>query len=204
MDFLLEAIIPIILACIIVAPFYFMFGENSKPAVDTPKPVEYGKADMSDMKLLKGGQFYFCEGKMIGVSPRKGYSCFWIKGMRHRFLSLQNIGRFEGFANAEEDNEFDRYAIAIWREDFTHVGYLPARNRKLYNYIKTNGGYVHCIGYIATYVNGAFYGEVAVETDCSAVKNRNKEYHTEKYYEYKEGYLKEFLDSVQLYAHVPD
>lgn len=165
--------------------------------MEKDKYIIEGRANMDEVDYLEEGQAYFCMGFGIGVSPRKGYSCFPIKGMKYRLLDIYDVGRFEGMAELEEDNEKDPYAIAIYREDHTHLGYLPARNRTLYKYIKSCGGYVHCIGYVATTQSGIFYGEVAVETDHTLVRHRNKEYATDKYYDYEEGDLKNFLDCMQ-------
>lgn len=158
---------------------------------------DLNRADMTDKPLLQDGQEYFCGIKCIGCSKRKGYTTREIKGMGYRDLSLHDIGRFEGYAEAEVGNKYDPYAIAIYREDYTHVGYLPAGDFELHDYITDQGGYVHCIGYIACYNNGVFYGEVSVESDKDLVRVRNKLYDTEKFYVYSEGELLRFLEEQQ-------
>lgn len=151
----------------------------------------------SDLSCLKSGQEYYFGTKTISVSQRNGYTEYPIVGIRFRGLSLTDIGRFEGYARAEADNKYDDYAISVFREDHTNLGYIPAGNIQLHSYILNNGGYVHCLGYIATRNRKSFYGGVAIESNKHLVSIRNKVYDTVKYYDFKAGELKAFLAEKQ-------
>jgi hypothetical protein len=150
-----------------------------------------------DLSILQPGQDYYYGSKVISASRRNGYSQFPIKGLNYRDLSIKDIGRFEGYAKADLNNEHDAYAIAIYRENHLHLGYLPAGNNDLYNYIINNGGYVHCLGYIAAHKNLSFYGTVSVESNKDLVHRRNYTYETTKFYDYKNGALYKFLETAQ-------
>lgn len=151
----------------------------------------------SCLSCLKLGQEYYFGTKTISVSRRNGYTEYPIVGIRFRGLYLTDIGRFEGYAKAETNNKYDDYAISVFREDHTQLGYIPAGNIKLHNYILSNGGYVHCLGYIAARSHKSFYGGVAIESNKFIISNRNKEYDTVKYYNCKADELKEFLAEKQ-------
>ncbi len=162
--------------------------------------IDFDDNDLDDTAMLQCGQEKFIGCTTCSIRRRSGYELYPIKGMYYRSLSIYDVGRFEGYAQAETNNEYDKYAIAICREDATLIGYLPAKNKDLHKYIIANGGYVHCIGYVVSSLSGkSFHGEVIVESDKTLVKNRNRVYSTdEKYYIYEEGELKSFLDAIQL------
>lgn len=86
----------------------------------------------SDLSCLKLGQEYCFGTKTISVSRRNGYTEYPIAGIRFRGLSLTDIGRFEGYARAETDNEYDDYAVSVFREDYTRLGYIPL---EIFSYI---------------------------------------------------------------------
>lgn len=143
------------------------------------------------------GQEYYRGYKTIGLTPRKGYGKFPIKGLYYRGLRDSDIGKFDGYAVAETDNKVDPFAVAIYREDDLHLGYIPAGNYALSEYIRQNNGIVHCYGYVAVDYGNRFYGEVCVETDKSKVQSRNKPYDTDDKYYTCTGGLKYFLNAAQ-------
>ena len=174
------------------------YAPKYEPSKTTFEPTE------SVNIYLQDGQEYYVGLKTIGLTARAGYEKMDMVGMQYRAIDENDLGKFEGYAEAEENNPDDPYAIAIYREDHTHVGFLKRDNYSLYNYIEDQGGMVHCYGYIACYgldENGTptkYYAEVCVETDVDEVKKRNKPYNTDdKFYDYEEGELKDLLDESQ-------
>lgn len=178
-----------------------------------PLPIEKPKYEPSKTTFeptksiniyLQDGQDYYVGWKTIGLSARAGYEKMDMVGMQYRAIDENDLGKFEGYAEAEDNNQEDPYAIAIYREDHTKVGFLKRGNYPLHDYIEDQGGIVHCYGYIACYGldgNGTptkYYAEVCVETDVNEVKKRNKPYNTnDKFYNYEEGELKALLDESQ-------
>lgn len=160
--------------------------------LDPPYPVQQKQA-------------YYVGKKLIGLSPRKGYSRGWLVGMSYRGLQLTDIGKFEGYAEAQQDNPHDPHAIAIYREDHTHVGYLMRGQHDVWEHIQQQGGYVHVYGYIACKGILAqdekpvgWYAEVCVEVDPLQVVDRNAPYKTtDKFYTYTSGWLQNFLSEKQ-------
>ena len=86
------------------------------------------------------------------------------------------VGKFNGYAIAQIDNEHDQYAIAIYNDNEQHLGFLPRGNDSLHSYILNDGGKVHAYGYIGCRNDGEMYGEACVETDKNLVTKRNKSY----------------------------
>lgn len=160
--------------------------------LDPPYPVQQKQA-------------YYVGKKLIGLSPRKGYSRGWLVGMSYRGLLLTDIGKFEGYAEAQPNNPHDPHAIAIYREDHTHVGYLMRGQQEVWEHIRQQGGYVHVYGYIACKGILAqdekpvgWYAEVCVEVDPLQVVKRNDPYKTtDKFYPYTPGWLQTFLSEKQ-------
>ncbi len=152
---------------------------------------------MTSGELLQKGQESYVGKQSVRLVDRQGYSCLRIMGLQHYYARISQIGRFEGYARAEINNEYDAYAIAIYREDNLQMGYLPAGNSVLHGYILQQGGCVHCEGYIATYKTGRLFGAVAVESNKELVEKRNQSSVNDKYYTYEDGWLKSFLDGSQ-------
>lgn len=93
-----------------------------------------------------------------------GYIKVRIKGTSFRNLKFSDIGVFKGKAIAEKNNRYDDYAIAIYNSNNKHIGYAPANNVFLHEYITMKGGCVDAYGYI----NGdgeEFWGDVYIEFD---------------------------------------
>ena len=192
----------------IVALFVWACCTGGDPSpLNTSKNEEIDPYDYSEYppEYMSVEQGYYVGEKCIGLTPRKGYRKFPMVGMKYRDLDFTYLGKFEGYAHSEFCNEADEYAIAIYREDEEHVGYLPRGNKRLHELIDNEGGYVHCYGYIAcrgihrvTDEPAVWYAEVCVESNKYAVSGRNKEYSTpDKFYPFTEGGLKDFLDLKQ-------
>lgn len=111
----------------------------------------------------------------ISLSPRKGYTYFPLVGMFYH-LNENNFGKFNGYAVAETDNQYDDYAVAIYDESGYKIGYLPKGNKKTHSYILSQGGEVHAYGYVQITFNGMFDGAVCVETNENEVTRRNAPY----------------------------
>lgn len=119
---------------------------------------------------------YYVGQKAIGLSARKGYNKFPIAGAYYRNLSISMVGKFNGYAIAQKDNEHDPFAIAVYNDAGVHIGFLPRGNKVLYQYIINEDGKVHAYGYLGW--NNGIYGEVCVETNKELVTKRNKPYQT--------------------------
>lgn len=111
----------------------------------------------------------------ISLSPRKGYTYFSLVGMYY-YLNENNFGKFNGYAVAETNNQYDKYAITIYDESGHKIGHLPKGNKKVHSYIQSQGGQVHAYGYVQIYFNGTFDGAVCVETNVKEVHKRNAPY----------------------------
>lgn len=103
-----------------------------------------------------------------GISVRKGYYYFPLMGINYRGLNILCVGRFNGYAKSQTDNEYDKYAIAIYDDSGTHLGFIPKGNDILHSYILKEGNKVHAYGWI-TWENGYFNGGVVVEYDKNKV-----------------------------------
>lgn len=109
---------------------------------------------------------------------RAGYTMFTIKGLNF-YITKNNYGVFNGYAEALKNNPYDPFAIGIFHENGKQIGHLPKGNKKLYDYIVKEGGRVHAYGYCAKFIEkDKMYGDVCVETDKNKVQNRNKQYQT--------------------------
>lgn len=117
---------------------------------------------------------YYVGQKVIGLSARKGYSKFSIAGAYYRNLSIDMVGKFNGYVIAQIDNEYDPYALSVYNDVGVHLGFLPGGNKVLHQYIVNEEGKVHAYGYLG-WDNG-IYGEVCVETNKNLVTKRNKPY----------------------------
>lgn len=143
---------------------------------DEKEKVKKAHEHISQRNELTESQRYYIGDKCIGLSPRKGYNKFPIAGVYFRNLPITMIGKFNGYAISQNDNEYDEYAIAIYDDKATHLGFLPRGISSLHSYILNEGAMVHAYGYIGCHDDGEMYGEVCVETDKNLVTKRNKPY----------------------------
>lgn len=171
-------IILAIVAYIIIKLISFMNKvDNTTQSPGKEKYVSSNKTYTSKHEIPKGdyGEDYTGR-KAIGLSARKGYEKFQIAGAYYRNLPVEMVGRFNGYAMAETNNEYDPFAIGIYNDAGMHLGFLPRGNEKLHSYILDEGGRVHAYGYLG--YNSGMYGETCVETDKNLVTKRNKPYAT--------------------------
>lgn len=70
-----------------------------------------------------------------------------IAGINHRGLDDNCLGNFEGTLQAETDNPYDKYAIAIYTKN-RHVGYIPCGNQELWERVIKEHKGIPCRGYI--------------------------------------------------------
>lgn len=82
--------------------------------------------------------------------------------MYYRDLSTADVGKFEGFAEAETDNEYDSYAVAIHSNNGIHLGYIPRENILVHQHILENNGTGKAYGYVAFSNHGGYYGEICI------------------------------------------
>jgi hypothetical protein len=141
------------------------------------RKYENGKAYLDGIRAkLSEEKQYFIGQKCIGLTPRNGYNKYPIAGVYYRELPFNSVGYFNGYAKADENNNYDKVAIGIYNEYDIHLGFLPKGNTKLHAYILSEGGKVHAYGYIA--YGGSWYGEVCVETNKDLVSKRNRPFHS--------------------------
>lgn len=77
-----------------------------------------------------------------------GYENLELKGIYYRKLSNRDMGLFYGYAMAESDNQYDKYAVSVYNERGVLVGYAPDGNYSLHEYILKHGGSVRAFGAI--------------------------------------------------------
>ncbi len=122
------------------------------------------------------------DGGGVSLYVRKGYTLFWLVGMYYH-LPPNCYGRFNGYAVAETDNEYDKYAVGVYEEETQNlIGYVPkGLNKTIHKYILQEGGSVHAYGYVQLDENGQYNSEVCIESNKNEVKNRNKPYKVESW-----------------------
>ncbi|MDR1883023.1 MAG: HIRAN domain-containing protein [Prevotella sp.] len=103
--------------------------------------------------------------------PTDGYKRFSIKGISHYGIKDRDLGYFSGYAKAETNNEYDRYAVAIYRNDGKQLGYAPANYMTLHESIIDKGGRVRAWGTIGG-TFGSYYGDVYIEFDPNYFYNK--------------------------------
>lgn len=144
------------------------------------KPLVQFNEHVLDTRGLTEDQKYYIGYKVIGLSARKGYIKTDIVGVYYRHLPLTMLGRFNGYAEAQHNNEYDLYAIAIYNDNGTHLGFLEGGNKRLHSYITNEGSRVHAYGYIGCTHGDSMYGQVCVEVNKELVTKRNKYYGDEQ------------------------
>lgn len=93
----------------------------------------------------------------------EGYYRHDMVGMYYRGITPENFGVYEGYAIAQKNNQYDPYAIAIYRSwDNKHVGYLPAGNAELHRILTYRGGKANAIFRIQG-SRKRCYGDVYIE-----------------------------------------
>lgn len=98
----------------------------------------------------------------IILKYRSYYKEFEMVGMFYRDLMDVDLGLFEGYALAEEDNQMDRYAVSIHSLRSGQVGYIRARHKRVWRIIHQLGGRVPAFGYIIKKKNNRHEARVAI------------------------------------------
>lgn len=109
----------------------------------------------------------------VKVSTSPDYLCK-IAGVQYR-NDAQDIGGFLGYVCSEPTNPHDKNAIAIYRNDGKHVGYIPKDETKDFREWSAKEN-LPCVGFIKDGDEVALYGKVKVidtdadETELEVVK----------------------------------
>ncbi|MDR2919722.1 MAG: HIRAN domain-containing protein [Tannerella sp.] len=77
---------------------------------------------------------------------KEGCKTFRIEGLAYSKIQQHELGRFKGCVVAEDDNPHDIYAISVRKNGGRHIGYIPAGNETLYEYIDKEGGVIPAWG----------------------------------------------------------
>lgn len=98
------------------------------------------------------------------IDAPEGYYYHEMVGMKYH-VSDDDLGVKEAYALAEENNQYDPYAISIHR-DFTNktVGYIPRGNEELHRNIKYRGGKAKAI-YRIQRINQKYYAQVYIKVE---------------------------------------
>lgn len=150
-------IVVVVILIIVVGIVRRNKGQDSELATDYRSNSSDEKREEDSSEILNS------EYDHLVVRP--GYELFKMEDVRHRDLPIELVGNFSGKAVAEMSNKYDPYAIAIYNNEKTCLGYLPKGNEALFNYIKSRGGEVKAYGLLG-YDEGMF-GRVCVETDTA-------------------------------------
>jgi hypothetical protein len=118
------------------------------------------------IELTDSQRRYFCN-KNIDLCERNGYAKYPIAGLHYRELPISIVGKFSGYAIAEKNNEFDKYAVAIYNASGVHLGFIPAKNMIQHRFIIEKGGRVHAYGYIGCNSDRSLYGEICIEFNAN-------------------------------------
>lgn len=108
-----------------------MYSLQPKLRSDTP----------SSQYALYSGECIHAFGKNRTVAhPGPGYCYYELGGMRYQALTGFDIGVHEGYAKAELNNRYDKYAVGVYREgDHKLMGYVRReQNRELYEFMLNN------------------------------------------------------------------
>lgn len=109
----------------------------------------------------------------VKVSTSPDYLCK-IAGVQYR-NDVQDIGGFLGYVCSEPTNPHDKNAIAIYRNDGKHVGYIPKDETKDFREWSAKEN-LPCVGFIKDGDEVALYGKVKVidtdadETELEVIK----------------------------------
>lgn len=109
----------------------------------------------------------------VKVSTSPDYLCK-IAGVQYR-NDAQDIGGFLGYVCSEPTNPHDKNAIAIYRNDGKHIGYIPKDEIKDFREWSAKEN-LPCVGFIKDGDEVALYGKVKVidtdadETELEVVK----------------------------------
>ena len=149
-----------IIAIVIASAF---FGAKKSTETNSHSGKEYNSHEKPTDDGVLDAYYYDTYVKTISLYKRKGYVSRPLVGMKYRNLSTSDLGKFEGYAWAENDNEFDDYAVSIVSAKGTRIGYIPRDDYEMHENITGNLGASHAYGYVAYSESDGYYGEVCIE-----------------------------------------
>lgn len=117
----------------------------------------------------KSNNIYYTSGySRIWLEKRNGYTKYEMVGMYYRNLKRSDMGKFEGYAKADTNNNYDSHAVAVYNNSGKHLGFIPKGNKYLYDLILNNGASLPAYGYISCDASGNnFIGEVGIKTNTT-------------------------------------
>lgn len=95
----------------------------------------------------------------VKVSGNPDYFCA-IAGVQYH-NSTQDIGGFLGYVCPEPTNQYDKNAIAVYRNDKKLIGYIPKDEQKSFREW-SDKDFLPCIGFIKAGDDAPLYGKVKV------------------------------------------
>ena len=111
------------------------------------KPVKHSKAKVKEFKL-----------KIAPGDNSEDYSTY-IAGINYR-CDADDIGGFIGTVKPDRGNKYDKNALAIYRGDGKHLGFIPKNETR---HIRRWGvGVAICVGYVKEGDDAPLYGRVKV------------------------------------------
>ena len=75
---------------------------------------------------------------------------FNVMGLKHYTVSKKDIGQFNGYAIAETNNKYDKFAVAFYKSNGKIIGFARKETDYLHKGITEQGGKVNLIGEIYT------------------------------------------------------
>lgn len=125
--------VSLVLLALIILIFVLMSSINAKAEKQKKERLRAHRQRMAKKKELKKETKTY-QSKNYYTTPRL-YK-FQMKGTAWRDLERYYIGNWFGYVKTDENNEFDDYAIAVYHEDNTLVGYLPKESMTAFHTLK--------------------------------------------------------------------
>jgi hypothetical protein len=99
----------------------------------------------------------------------------FINGLEYRELTDKDLGKFYGYVKTEPNNEFDKYAVAIFNDKDKHIGYVPRGDEYLFNTLELIDGRQQAWGYIYKELHiysgkERLQGRIYIPIKCSKAK----------------------------------
>lgn len=121
--------------------------------------------------------------KDISLKVLPGFSQYPMAGMFYRNMPLSVIGRFNGCAQALERDNFEKYPIGVFNGKGLLIGYLPKKQKELYQFIRRHGGKVPAYGILAFGMGATrWYGQVCVAATEQAATSAPPLFEEDYYY----------------------
>lgn len=114
---------------VIIFIAYMIYSSNKKRAAAAAYFSQREKISKSESEVTKNN-----EGACKLLYKTKGIQSFDMVGMYYRNLSINEKGKFNGYAICD-GNPHDKYAVAIYNDKGTHLGYIPQHNKRMHDSI---------------------------------------------------------------------